>query len=130
MIRGTLYASVAGALGWTWDPTQGLASWLLLAVLSWPLVFLLCAPMLILASVPVRELQRALQPRVRGPAYDALAVLLGCPFGLLICFAVLKFFGKTGTPWTDPRWESVMPAAVAAGAGLGWGCLRAGLEGD
>jgi hypothetical protein len=130
MIRGAIYGSVGVVLAWTCNPSDGILIWLLKAVLCWPLVFLFIAPLLTFAAVPVLEIQRALKPYARGRTYDALALLVGCPFGILVVFVLLKLLGKAGTPWTDPEWASVTPASLAGGAGLGWGCLRSSPGGD
>lgn len=130
MLRGALYGSIGAALGLTWPGLVDLHSWLWMAVLLWPFVLLLGGPLLVLAAVPVQTIQRELKRVVGGRVYFPLAVCVGTPFGVLVCFVALALLGKSGTPWTDPGWTPTMPGALAAGAGLGFGCVRDILDQD
>jgi len=124
MIRGTLYATIGVAFGVTWEAWTQPIQWPFVALLAWPWVVLVAGPLLLLAAVLVTTLQRVMKVRVRGRAYYPLALLTGLPFGLLVCFLVLAFFGKEGTPWTDSGWIPWLPGAAGGGVGLGYGCVQ------
>jgi len=124
MIRGFLYATSGAALGLTWEAWRSPLRWLLGATLTWPWVTLVAGPLLLLCTIPVMMIHGALRTSLPPRGFLPVAVLAGLPFGLLTCYLVVAFFGKPGTPWTEPAWLPWMPEALAAGAGLGLGCAK------
>lgn len=121
-VLGSLGAAVGLFLPW---PGAGVLldmPWLVFVVFSG--VFLVAGPLMGLLSLPLGWTQTVVRRRMSPRWYAPAAILLGAPFGIALCFLILRFFGKQGNPWTDLDWLPWMPAALGAGLGLGWGRLR------
>lgn len=123
MIRGTLYATVGIAIVTTRIAWNDPILWPLAALMAWPWVLLTAGPLLVLSSLPLMMIQSSIHRRVTGRLRSLCAALAGVPFGILVTYIVLAFFGKRGTPWTDTAWIPWMPES-AAGLGLGLGCVE------
>jgi len=124
MIRGTLYATVGIVIVTTRDAWHDPLTWAVLALMTWPWTLLTAGPLIVLSTLPLMMIQDSLRRRVTGRLRRFCAVLAGIPFGILVTYLVLAFFGKRGTPWTDAAWIPWMPESVAAGLGLGLGCVE------
>ena len=125
MARGALYGTLGGVAGLCCTQLGFVvllgAPWFVL--LTWPWVFVIAGPLLAIAALPLGRTQQAVRPRLTPWLFKPVAILLGMPFGVAVCFLILKFFGKEGNPWTSLDWLPWMPAALGAGLGLGWGGL-------
>ena len=124
MFRGSLYATIGAAFGLTWSAWQSPVHWLIGALLAWPWILLVAGPLLFLSAIPVTIIHRTLRTRIPSWGFLPIAVLTAVPFGLVTCYLVVAFFGKSGSPWTVAAWIPWMPEAIAAGVGLGLGCAQ------
>lgn len=121
MLRGTLYATIGIAFALTGEAWTQPIAWPFAALLTWPWVVIVAGPLLVLAAIPLSFLQGLLREHLTGRLIRPAAILAGLPFGFLVCFLVLRFFGKPGSPWTDASWAPWLPESLAAGLGLGLG---------